>query len=51
VTDGSHSANIALLGDYLASNFVATSDGHGGTLISEAAMASTQTQLMTQPHV
>ena len=31
VTDGSHSANIALLGNYLASTFVPTSDGHGGT--------------------
>jgi hypothetical protein len=31
VTDGAHSANIALLGNYLASTFVASSDGHGGT--------------------
>jgi hypothetical protein len=28
VTDGSHSANIALLGSYLASSFAASSDGH-----------------------
>jgi len=26
-----HTANIALLGNYLASTFVAASDGHGGT--------------------
>jgi hypothetical protein len=31
VTDGTHSANIALLGNYLASTFIASSDGHGGT--------------------
>src|SRR5713101_5429711 len=33
VTDGTHSANIALLGNYLASAFVASSDGHGGTQV------------------
>jgi hypothetical protein len=33
VTDGTHTANIALLGNYLASAFVASSDGHGGTNI------------------
>jgi hypothetical protein len=29
VTDGTHTASIALLGNYLASTFVASSDGHG----------------------
>jgi hypothetical protein len=33
VTDGSHTANIALLGNYMASSFVASSDGHGGTSV------------------
>jgi hypothetical protein len=33
VTDGSHTAKIALLGNYMASTFVAQSDGHGGTLV------------------
>ena len=32
VTDGVHAANIALLGNYLASTFVTSSDGHGGTI-------------------
>jgi membrane-bound inhibitor of C-type lysozyme len=40
VGDGVHIANIALLGNYLASTFVASSDGHGGTLVSEQQMAS-----------
>jgi hypothetical protein len=31
VSDGTHNAKIALLGNYLASTFVAPSDGHGGT--------------------
>lgn len=34
VTDGAHTARIALLGDYMASSFVATGDGHHGVLVS-----------------
>jgi fibronectin-binding autotransporter adhesin len=34
VTDGVHTANIQLLGSYIASEFAAASDGHGGTLIT-----------------
>src|SRR5262249_62292503 len=30
VSDGTHTAKIALQGNYLASIFVASSDGHGG---------------------
>ena len=33
--DGSHTANILLLGNYMASSFVTASDGHGGTLIAD----------------
>jgi hypothetical protein len=31
-TDGGHAASIVLLGNYTAGSFVATADGHGGTL-------------------
>jgi hypothetical protein len=48
VTDGTHTANIALLGNYLASGFVASSDGHGGTNIIEHAPIG-QTSLVAQP--
>jgi hypothetical protein len=48
VTDGTHTANIALLGNYLASMFVASSDGHGGTQITDPP--ATQQTLLTQPH-
>jgi hypothetical protein len=50
VGDGVHTVNIALLGSYMASTFAAASDGHGGTLISEAAQASTQSPIVAQPH-
>ncbi|WP_375776072.1 C2 family cysteine protease [Bradyrhizobium sp. ma5] len=34
VSDGVHAASIALLGNYMASTFVAASDGHGGTSVT-----------------
>ena len=40
VTDGVHTANIALLGQYMASEFAAVSDGHGGTLITFTSATS-----------
>jgi prophage maintenance system killer protein len=52
VTDGIHTANIALLGNYLASSFAARNDGHGGTSVMEsssnAADSSTQSGLLAQ---
>jgi hypothetical protein len=48
VSDGTHTANLSLLGQYAASSFAMASDGHGGTLIAEAA-AIAQTQPL-QPH-
>ncbi|MGA7965854.1 MAG: hypothetical protein WCB49_08215, partial [Gammaproteobacteria bacterium] len=33
LTDGVHSANMAMLGDYLNSAFVTSNDGHGGTAL------------------
>jgi hypothetical protein len=40
VTDGTQSANIALLGQYTAASFAMTSDGNGGTLITEPAVVT-----------
>src|SRR5262249_25050175 len=34
VSDGLHTANVQLVGDYIPSNFVAASDGNGGTLVT-----------------
>ena len=49
VSDGTHTANLALLGSYMASSFATSSDGHGGTLITDAAQSSSQPPL-TPPH-
>jgi hypothetical protein len=47
VTNGTHSANIALLGQYTAASFAASSDGHGGTTISDPPVQDTNH--LTQP--
>jgi hypothetical protein len=47
-TDGSHAAGPALLGQHMASSFVAAGDGHGGTPIAEPP--SIQQPLLTHPH-
>jgi hypothetical protein len=50
VTDGINTANIALLGNYLASTFVASSDGYGGTAIVDPVLTSSNQQMvLTQP--
>jgi hypothetical protein len=33
VSDGTHTASLALLGNYSLANFTASSDGHGGTIV------------------
>ena len=53
VTDGTHTAHIHLAGDYTASTFVAASDGHGGTIVTDPpradAFASAMAQLASAP--
>jgi len=40
VTDGSHTANLTLLGNYSLSQFTSASDGHGGTVITDPPASS-----------
>jgi hypothetical protein len=40
VTDGSHTAQIRLKGDYLGDTFAATSDSQGGTLVTASIAAA-----------
>jgi large repetitive protein len=50
VQDGSHTATLALLGQYVAANFNLASDGHGGTLVSDPPLDSHGTQtFLTKP--
>ena len=49
VADGTHNANIALLGNYMASSFAMASDGHGGTLVAAEAAQPDQS-LLSHPH-
>jgi hypothetical protein len=50
VSDGAHSASIALLGNYMASVFVASSDGHGGTSVVDPPALGGVQPLITPPH-
>jgi hypothetical protein len=50
VNDATHVASLALLGNYMASSFVASSDGHGGTFIEPSQIPSYQQSVLTYPH-
>ena len=41
VTDGTHTANIALVGNYLSSNWDLSSDGNGGTIVVDPVSTNT----------
>ncbi|MFN5282426.1 hypothetical protein [Bradyrhizobium sp.] len=47
MTDGTVTASVALLGNYMASTFTASSDGHGGTLVVDPP--ATQVSQLAQP--
>jgi fibronectin-binding autotransporter adhesin len=51
VTDGTHTAAIALLGNYMASTLVAGADGHGGTLVTEGPLPGQPPPALAHPHV
>jgi hypothetical protein len=43
VTDGTHTANLTLLGLYSQSNFTLSSDGAGGTKVTDPAVTASAT--------
>ena len=49
VSDGIYTASLSLLGQYSAADFALSSDGHGGTLITDPAVAQ-QAQLAPALH-
>ena len=53
VTDGSHTAKVALVGNYLGSTFVPSSDGNGGTNVIDppapTGSSAAQTVTVTNP--
>ena len=52
VSNGSQTANIALLGNYMASTFTLGSDGHGGTTVVDPPMiASTPLAVTAKPQL
>jgi hypothetical protein len=49
-SDGTFSAKLALLGNYMATSFVTAFDGHGGTLFTEGSQTANQLMPLTTPH-
>jgi VCBS repeat-containing protein len=49
-SDGAHTANIALLGQYAAASFVMSADNFGGTLIQDVAPAALTLTLAQPQH-
>ncbi len=39
VSDGTHTASLAVLGNHSLANFTASSDGHGGTIVVDPPLA------------
>lgn len=51
-TDGVHTANILLLGQYTAGQFTSASDGLGGTLIGDPpVVAANDPTTLVPPHI
>jgi hypothetical protein len=48
VSDGTNTANVALLGQFTAASFVTSADGSGGTLINDLP-TETLAPTLTQP--
>jgi autotransporter passenger strand-loop-strand repeat protein len=44
VSDGAHTANLTLLGQYVSAQFSLASDGHGGTLVSDPPLVASNNQ-------
>ena len=51
VSDGRHTAAIALFGSYIAGSFVIAADGHGGTLVTQGLQSEQQALLAHPPHL
>ncbi len=51
VTDGTLTANIMPLGQYMASQFITSKDGHGGTVVSITVPSATEVRSWHDPEV
>jgi autotransporter passenger strand-loop-strand repeat protein len=49
VTDGTHTAHLTLLGNYVTGNFHVTSDGLGGTLVTDPPVDGQSSSSSTSP--
>jgi autotransporter passenger strand-loop-strand repeat protein len=50
VTSGTHTATVTLLGQYVAGNFHVSTDGHGGTYVTDPPVSTSQTVALVNTH-
>jgi hypothetical protein len=50
ITDGTHTARLTLLGQYVAGNFHVSTDGHGGTVVTEQPVSASQNVALVNAH-
>jgi hypothetical protein len=50
VSDGSNTANITLLGQYVIANFHLASDKHGSTFVIDPPVSNSQNVALVNPH-
>ena len=50
LSEGAYGANIALLGNYIASSFAMASNNHGGTVVADASIPNDQPLLSNPRH-
>jgi hypothetical protein len=51
VTDGTRTANITLLGQYVAGDFRVRTDNHGGTIVTDPPVSASQNVTLVNPHL
>ena len=51
VTDGTHTANLTLIGQYVTAQFTKATDGHGGTLIGDPPLTAIAANDYVSPQI
>jgi hypothetical protein len=51
VHDGAQVATLSLIGTYVTSNFVLSTDGHGGTFVVDPPLAGGRSPHVSEPHL
>jgi hypothetical protein len=50
VSSGTHTAALTLIGQYVAGNFHVSTDGHGGTFVTDPPVSASENAALVNPH-